>query len=229
MKQYVWIIACVCLLFAGCAQNTEAPVNQPARTVQAPIAEQGALGSNSDVKIYIINAPGSNGVPNDAATVVNLAGLQTAATSQPSVDEVTSDGAGSAVRDTRAGYTMAGLTVNVQTGGSSTGPQSTGAVGPQTVAPQSTVTQTPTQKPEFTASVPVAVGLPGSAPNATANTASGQGTATQSAQYTADLKTALTTLAGTATNPAQLAAIQALWQMLFPGTAPPASQPTVPQ
>jgi hypothetical protein len=187
VRNFMWLPVMLTIGLWGCSQRTAAPVEQPARQVQAPASEQAAQGSNSDVKIWIVNAPGDNALPGDPSVVMKLG----TAAKDASVASADSSEPGNQTRDTRAGYAQAGFTINIQTGGSTTGPQSTGAVSGQTVQPNATVSQAPEQKPEAAAAIPITVALPGGAASGSASGATGQGTATLDAQQTADLRTAL--------------------------------------
>ena len=74
-KRSVFMASVLCLVLVsgcllGCSQNTEAPVDQPSRQVQAPFSDQAAQGSKSDVRVWVINAPGENGIPGDESNLV---------------------------------------------------------------------------------------------------------------------------------------------------------------
>jgi len=181
------VLVAGCLL--GCAQNTAAPVDQPSQQFQTPISDQAAQGSKSDVKVWVINAPGENGVPTDDSHLVLK--LDEQSSELPSVTSATSNEAGNEVRDPKAGYVIAGLTFNIHTGGSSTGPQSTGAVGPMSAQPGATVTQSPEQKPEGSVQVAPAVALPGGVASGSAAGATGSGAVSLSNEQQAELRTAL--------------------------------------
>lgn len=191
-RRSVYAVSCrmvIACCFWGCSQNTEAPVDQPSRQSQAPISDQAAQGSKSDVRIWVINAPGENGIPTDDPTLVLQLNGETS--ERPSLVAATSAEGGNEVRDPKAGYVIAGLTFNIHTGGSSTGPQATGAVGPMSAQPGATITQSPEQKPEASVQVAPAIALPGGVASGTAAGATGGGTVNLSAEQQAELRTAL--------------------------------------
>ncbi|MEW6249200.1 MAG: hypothetical protein AB1716_01010 [Planctomycetota bacterium] len=184
-----WILGLFIALFAGfglvgCSQRTSAPVDQPIGQLQAPVSDQAAQGSKSDLRIWVMNAPNGNTVPQDQPGVLFSLGEP----GTTSVGEVASDPNGNQVRDTRAGYVQSGLTFVIHTGGSSTGTQSTGGVGGQSAQPGATITQSPHQEPKASVQVPVSVGLPGSAPNANAAGAV-EGNPSLTSSQNADLRT----------------------------------------
>jgi len=193
-KTVLCVVCCLCCVpvfgcLAGCAQNTAAPVDQPSQQFQTPISDQAAQGSKSDVRVWVINAPGENGIPSDDRNLILQ--LDDPSGELPSVGSAASNEAGNEVRDPKAGYVIAGLTFNIHTGGSSTGPQSTGAVGPMSAQPGATITQSPEQKPEGSVQVAPAIALPGGVASGSAAGATGSGSVTLSAEQQAELRTAL--------------------------------------
>jgi hypothetical protein len=159
-------IACL----AGCAQNTEA--TSPQRSAQDQITPtstgQELLTAGSDVKVYIINAPGASGLPDD----IDGDGQEDGETAP----WVTAPG--TTVGKTNAGYAQSGIVLNITTGG--TAPSATGtttgtANAAQTPSQHQTVSPVQDIKPEVTAAAPITVGLPGSATSGTANVAGSGG------------------------------------------------------
>lgn len=214
----LWAVAILGLAtLPGCAQHTAAPVEQPIAQAQVPISDQAAQGSESHVHVYVLNAPGSNQLPDEPGRLLDLAGSGGMAT----LADVNSDGSGNGVRDTRAGYQQAGITFNIQTGGSSTGPQSTGGVSGQSAQPGATVTQSPEQRPEATVTTPIAVALPGGAASSSGAGATGGGNVQLTAEQQAELRTAL--LEAMAGDEGALAKLAKLLGMVSP---PPTTQPS---
>ncbi len=206
-------LAALAALAMGCAQDTTATAAQPTRQVQAPYADQAAQGSKSDVRVYIINAPAGNSLPDgETATLLDLGDPNGRIAA---VKETTSAETGSAVKDTRAGYVQSGFTLNIHTGGSSTGAQATGATGSQASTPGASITQSPNQEPRANVTTPIAVGLPGSAPQATGTGALEGGTATTTADQQAELRTAMIKAAG-----GDPTALRNLFEQLFGETLP---------
>lgn len=186
------------LMTAGCAQNTAAPVAQPTDQVQQPITDQAAQGSDTDINLYFLNAPGHNALPSGSSggmpDVSQLFKPSPFATSQPFVGSTEVSGGDVAVRDTRAGYSQSGFHIAITTGGT-TGPQSTGATT-STIQPGANVSQTPTQTPKAAVDVPIAVGVGGSAPNAAASGAVEGNPSTTSSQQADIQATFLRAVAG---------------------------------
>jgi len=211
-------LAVFAALAAGCAQDTTATSAQPTRQIQAPVADQAAQGSKSDVRVYIVNAPGGNSLPDDGnGALLDLANPENAVAS---IGETSSTETGSAVKDTRAGYVQSGFTLNIHTGGSSTGAQATGATGSQASTPGASISQSPNQEPRANVTTPIAVGLPGSAPQATGTGALEGGSATTTADQQAQLRTALIKAAS-----GDLSALQTVFQQLFGETLPVSTMP----
>lgn len=163
---------------AGCAQNTEAPVSQPIQQPQSLSAEQAQQGVSSRNYVYVFNAPGTTDIPHDGP-VIQVAGDGGGVLEQPA-----STAAGNQVARASSGAPVqAGLTIAITTSGTGTGTQ-TPALSGSTATPGATITQSPTQKPEAAVSVPIAFGMPGSAPQATgaAGTSSSQQSLTSEQQ-----------------------------------------------
>lgn len=182
------------MLVAGCAQSTEAPVDQPARVIAEPVADQAAQGSGSVVTINVGNDIAREAMDEGGATIT-LGAEGLAETSEPRV----ADGAaGVAAKKTRGAQNNFAYIV-VHTGGSSTGAQSTGATGPLSNAPNATISQSPEQHPEASVQVPIGVALPGgfAAPSAAGGTGQAQ----------------------TSLTPQQSATLTTLWQQAASGSA----------
>jgi len=217
---YTLLLAiCAVAIFAiGCAQNTEAPNVQPTRQAQSEDVTQQAQGARSDSYVYIFNAPGDNAVPAaPGGTTIDL-GKLLGDSNRPETGGDDATPGGATVRDTRAGYNQ-NVYLTLQQGGTSSGAQATGGASGQSSAPGSSVTQTPTQEPKATVTTPIAVGLPGSAPQAS-GTGTVEGDAATTADQDADLKTLLVEAA--AKDPA---ALQALLAQLLAELAQPTTQP----
>ena len=167
-----------CLL--GCAQNTEtvAPQKVDQQQVTPTVTAQDLMTAGSDVRVFIINAPGASGLPDADGDLTQ------------SVESLTP----AAIGKTNAGYVQGGITLNITTGG--TTPSATGTTTGTATAtqnPNQTTSANPVQdiKPELTTAVPITVALPGSAASSTANAAGSGGqltnpstTNTQTPQYT---------------------------------------------
>ncbi len=216
------VLVFVALALSGCAQNTEAPVAQPTRQVQAEKATQQEQGAMASIDINILNAPDGQGVPDETSIMGPLVYGPLADKNLARIMDGGSGPAGSTVRDTRAGYVQ-NVYLTLQTGGSATGAQTTGGATGQSSTPGTTITQYPVQEPKASVTTPVAVGLPGSAPQAT-GTGTVEGNASTTADLQADLKTQLLDLA--AKDPAAFQSILAELAKFFPVAT---TQPAVPQ
>ena len=187
----------VSLWLVGCAQNTEAPVDQPTRQVQEAQTGQAAQGAHIVVNNNFGNAPYGSTQAAPESGMQNLLAQLTGeyATSRPSVETINSDADKNTVQDTKAGYVM--VTTLTQTiYGSSTGAQTGTATPGQASTPGSTTTQTPTLRPETQVNPALSVAAPGGAATAStsSNLESAGGTASSTASPQNDLRTALTTL-----------------------------------
>lgn len=202
-------------LFGGCAQNTEAPVEQATdQTTAAPASNQQEQATQgSQVYVWIENAPGSRS-PSPGATVLD-AGDGFRATAMRSANTA----GGNEIADARAGYLQSGITVHITTGGttpSATGTSTASATGTQTAS--AAPNQTANQEPRASVSIPISTGVGGSAPSANASSATdgGQSEATQTNQQTA-MQQQIRAMAE------RLAELESLLHALRP--ASPATQP----
>lgn len=159
-------------IIVGCAQNTEA--TSPQRSDQAQVTPtttaQDLMTAGSDVKVFIINAPGHEDLPDEYSgsegDIIESSNGQTATTGKM-----------------KAGYAQAGFTINITTGG--TTPSATGhATG------TATSSQTPANnqdiksdlRPETSLSANAGFGMPGSALSQQATAAGSGGTVSDTAQ-----------------------------------------------
>ncbi len=160
LKLCALMLAIAPILLFGCAQNNETPVNQNAGQVTPTVTDQDAATQGTQVYLYVINAPGKDGVPSPGDFQAST-GLGAAIAAEAG-SEVTSGNAGNSVAGAKAGYVQAGFTVNITTG--NTTPGLTGSTtGSAAQTPTASPTASPTQHvdPRISASVPVAVAMPG--------------------------------------------------------------------
>ncbi len=163
-----------CILMAGCAQNTEATSPQRSEQVQQTptLTAQDQMTAGSDVRVYIINAPGASGLPDENTTD----GDPTPNGEDDAAPWVTAPG--TTVGKTNAGYAQSGIVVNITTGGTTptaTGNAASNATAGQTPSQNQTVSPVQDIKPEVTAAAPITVGMPGSATSGNANVAGSGG------------------------------------------------------
>jgi hypothetical protein len=156
-------------LFIGCAQNTEsiAPQASDQQQVTPTVTAQDQMTAGSDVRVFIINAPGNGTLPPNPTGDDEVDGML-----------ASTDGLAATTGKVNSGYAQAGINVNITTGG--TTPTATGsATGTSTASqtPSQNQTVAPVQdiKPEVTAAAPITVGLPGSATSGSANVAGSGG------------------------------------------------------
>lgn len=148
------------MLAGGCAQNNETPVTQTAGQTTPTTTDQDAATQGSQVYVYVVNAPGKDGLP-QPGDFQSTTGLGAAILAEAGT-QVSSDGAGNSTAGAKAGYVQSGLTINVTTGG--TTPSLTGSTtGSATQTPTASPASSPTQHidPRISASVPIAVAQPG--------------------------------------------------------------------
>lgn len=174
----------VCFAFlaiVGCNQETKtvSPLVAAQDQITPTITAQDQMTAGSDVRIIVINAPGSTEVPLDGDD-------------DELIQSVT--GPGVSVGKTSARAAQSGFVFNITTGGTTpTATTSATGTASATQNPNQSTTASPIQdvKPEFTSAVPITVGLPGSAVSGSANAAGSggqlsnpQANPTQTPQYT---------------------------------------------
>jgi hypothetical protein len=204
---------------AGCNQATSAnPIStQPTKQTQAEDLSQDQQGTNGRVAeqgVYVINDASGGG---KAAVASNDRGKIKSVT-------VGADGS-SQLGESDGGVHVVVFNFDTQIGGSTTAGQTGGGASGQSSAANAnpTATQSPHQEPKANLTVPIAVGMPGSAPQATgAGTVEGPATTTATNQN--DLKTLMAKWrAGSATGD-EMTKLGALWQSLT-GEKLPATPP----
>lgn len=222
MKRSLYMLLAILTLgvvgMVGCAQNTEAANPQPTRQVQSADTEQAAQGGKYTFNQYIINT--TKDVPGESGVALALDDP-----AQSQVDGVSSDGAGNNTKRIRSGYTIAGVTNNITIGGSSTGPQSGGTASGQSSAPSASITQSPTQEPKATVNVPIALGAPGSAPQAT-GAASLEGPASTTASQQNELRTLYAKWKAGQASGSEITRLNELATQLFGGPIAPVPAPS---
>lgn len=157
----VCIFAGLMLAGSGCGQKAWNPFAQKSDQAANTSTDQDTATQGSQVYVYVVNAPGKDGLPQPGEFQAGTddAEVATGATT----DGVANEAGGNAVTSAKAGYVQAGLTINITTGG--TAPSVTGsATGSAAQTPTGTATQTPTQHvdPRLSTSIPIAVAQPGS-------------------------------------------------------------------
>lgn len=181
----VLLVLCGCL--GGCAQNTETPTVTDQRQPQAQAAEQAQQGVNVRNTWNIIAYP--PGLTSTDAALGDESGDQ-----QAEIANASASPSGSGLAKARAGFqSQNGLSFYVAVTGTGTGTQTPTLTG-GTLSSTQTPTVTPNQEPTANVTVPIAVGAPGSAPQATAQGQLNQGgtqTGTLSPQQQAELRTLL--------------------------------------
>lgn len=171
----------MCLL--GCAQTTTAPQVQTPRNESSTAQESDQRSAGSQTYIYVINRPGP-GVESESKTSVG--GGAATRTSKVTNGQAGPDGAG--LGDADATYQIAGLSINVNYGNTAATATPTGGAASGVVNPAQSGNVSPHQEPKASVNVPIAVGLPGSAPQAT-GASSLEGPASTTATNQNDLKT----------------------------------------
>jgi hypothetical protein len=178
------ILTLTLVLFCGCAQNTESTVPQRVQQDQVTptVTAQDQMTAGSDIKVYIINAPGASGLPDDLDGDGQEDGETAPWVTAP----------GTSIGKTNAGYAQSGIVLNITTGG--TTPTATGSstgTATSTQTPSQNQSNTPTLSPETSLSANAGFGMPGSALSQQATAAGSGGTVsgteqtnTQTPQYT---------------------------------------------
>jgi hypothetical protein len=201
----------------GCNQATSAnPIStQPTRQTQAEDLKQDQQGTNSrfaEQGVYSINGGGGNVKRDDGRGKITK--VQSGADGNVSAEGL--EGGGNYFQTNYYALNVGGSTTAGQTGGGASGQSSAANAN-------NTATQSPHQEPKANLTVPIAVGMPGSAPQATGAGAV-EGPATTTATNQNDLKTLIAKWrAGTATGD-EMTKLGALWQSLT-GTKLPAEPP----
>jgi hypothetical protein len=206
---------------AGCNQATSAnPIStQPTRQTQAEDQKQDQQGTNGRVAeqgIYSINGSGAALERSDKTGRIQK--VRVGADGEVTAENV--DGSGTHFQTNYYAFNIGGSTTAGQTGGGASGQSSAANANP-------TATQSPHQEPKATVTTPIAVGMPGSAPQAT-GAGSVEGPATTTATNQNDLKTLIAKWrAGTATGD-EMTKLGALWQSLTGTKLPAEPPPTTP-
>ena len=200
----------MCLL--GCAQTTTAPQVQTPRNESSTAQETEQRAAGSQANIYVINRPGP-GVEGESKSNQGGALARFAKWSNGTIGD-----SGMGMGDAEATYQQAGIAIRVSFGDSSATATPTGGNASGTVNPAQSGNVSPHQEPKASVNVPIAVGMPGSAPQAT-GASSLEGPASTTATNQNDLKT----LWDQAKN-GDPAAKQKLLELLLGGAAP-TSQP----
>lgn len=195
----------------GCAQNTQQPQTQT--TPQRVDTNQDSKQGGSQANIYVINAP-ARGVSGEYASNQGDALTRSAKLTTGVAD---TGSAGSDAAD--ATFMQHGIVLNVNQGGTTQTP--TGSATGTLSGTSQAATATPNQEPKATVTVPIAVGAPGSAPQAT-GAGSLEGPASTSATNNAELRTLLER-AGTANQ--QPGDMQRIRELILGGAT---SQPVKP-
>ncbi len=148
-----------CLLM-GCAQNTEAPIDQftGQETLTPTTTDQEAATQGSQVYVWVVNAPGRGGLPDTSDL---LLGPEDGVKSR--IQNLTNQD-GTALAGTDAGYAQAGINITITTGGTTpslTGTTTATASAAQTPSAYPTLTPTQDIKPEASVAVPIGVAMPG--------------------------------------------------------------------
>ena len=143
----------------GCAQNTEAPLNQGADqdTSMPTTSAQDAATQGSQVNVWVINAPGRGALPDPLPVTLGNGELSMLINRVKTAD-------GAAIEGTDAGYAQAGINIHINTGSTTptlTGTTTATASAAQTPSANQTVSPVQDIKPEISAAVPIAVAAPG--------------------------------------------------------------------
>lgn len=218
------IAALACLAVSGClggcAQNTETPTINDQRQPQALAADQAQQGVNVRNTWNVINYPAgvSSGEPSLVSSNGDVQADLSGAAASP--------GAAGLAR-ARAGFqTQNGLSWYVVTTGSGTGTQTPTLTG-GTLTSSQTPTVTPNQEPTANVTVPIAVGMPGSAPQASAqgqiSTGGSTGTQSLTPSQANELRTLLANVKGGV--PGALEALTKWSDQVF-GKPAPTTQPS---
>lgn len=199
MTKISWLMLVACLLvggcLCGCAQKTNTVSEQPIVQEPKQDSRQAQQGVNSQNYVYVYNAPQGKKLPgsNDGPTVVlhGWPGNDPTSTQPAQLNGLEADSNGAEFESASAsGQLQAGISIVINTTGSGSNDM-TPSQGSQTAKPNSNQTVTPNQEPTANVTVPIAVGMPGSAPQASGQGQIGSGSQNFSPQQQAELKTLL--------------------------------------
>jgi len=214
----------VMCLAVGCAQNTEAPVEQRTAQVTPTETRQVTPTQGNTYYFMVVNGPGKDKAPDNLTpTIVTNQGGD--AKTLAKLTSNSSNGDGNATNGAEADYLQSGITFNISTG--SQAPAVTGTTaGTGTQSPAAYPTASPTQRIEPSVSAQLGAALPGGAvsqqstPVAGGGTASGQGMTT-----TNDLKTQMNRLQAQGDDlQTMLTSLMSAWNAMFP-QSPVTTQP----
>lgn len=190
-KRWMMAAVTVAMVAAGCAQNTETPVDQETRqqvtTPSETQQEQAAQGNQ--YYFYVVNGPGKNEIPYPG-TGLNI-GTGSVTTNTAKITNASASSANAGTGESTAGYAQSGVSITVNTG--STSPSLAGTTTGTTSGVGQTPTQNPSvnpnQEPKASVSIPIGVAMPGGSNTQQAESV-GEGTSTGTTQTaTTELKT----------------------------------------
>ena len=160
------VLLLVALLMPGCAQSAEQRQVQPSRQNTQTENEQKTTSAGGTVVVNVFQHP--DGI----SEYENTTSVPGAVKRTARAKGASSNGSGNSANDSEATYVMAGTTINVTLGDSTQTPTGS-ATGSGAQTPTLSGAQTPTLTPTATVTTPIAVGMPGSAPQASGAGSSG--------------------------------------------------------